>query len=300
MLIGALWGLLAALLNSIGFLFGANYLRHYRSPFRLLVVAHFVMILLGIPCLLIFFPFAALAEPGCYLAALGLWIVAFAVGQSSFFMSLRFFEASRVSSLLGLKIIVLTVIFSLTTRSFPGWSKLLAVLMATGAAMIVNRHDGGSGRSDWRGMVFVMLTLVFYSLSDILETRMIRHIIDCGFPLLRSALAAVAACYTALGILMLPGLFFFRVTRRQLAQGAPYAALWFFSQVALLCCFAAILPVFGNVILASRGLISVLLGALLSWLGFRDCDANLSASQWALRGVGALLMIAAIALYSLS
>ena len=300
MLIGALWGLLAALFNSVGYLFGANYLHHYRSPLRLLVVAHFVMILLGIPCLLLCFPFASLAAPGRYLTFLGLWVVAFAIGQSSFFISLRFFEASRVSSLLGLKIIVLTVIFSLTERSAPGPGKMLAVLMATAAAMIVNRNGKGPQRSDWRGMLFVMLTLVFYSLSDILETRMILHITGCGVSPLRGALSAVAGCYTALGILMLPGLFFCRITRRQLAKGAPYAALWFFSQVALLCCFAAILPVFGNVILASRGLISVLLGALLAGLGFRDCDANLSVSQWALRGVGALLMIAAIALYSLS
>ena len=299
MLIGIGWGLLAALFNSVGYLFGANYLRHYRSPLRLLVIAHFVMILLGIPCLLAFFPFASLAEPGRYLGILGFWIVAFAIGQSSFFMSLRFFEASRVSSLLGLKIIVLTVIFSFTTRSAPGWGKLLAVLMATGAAMIVNRHDG-PWRSDWRGMFFVMLTLIFYSLSDILETRMIRHLIDCGFPPLRSALAAVAGCYTALGILMLPGLFFFRITRRQLFQGVPYAALWFFSQVALLCCFAAVLPVFANVILASRGFLSVLLGAMLAARGFRGFDADLSAAQWRWRAVGALLMIAAIAVYSLS
>ena len=300
MLIGVLWGSLAALLNSVGYLFGANYLRHYRSPLRLLVVAHFVMLLLGIPCLLFFFPFASFTGTIRYLAFLGLWVVAFAIGQSSFFMSLRFFEASRVSSLLGLKIIVLTVIFSLSERSAPGWGRTFAVLMASAAAMIVNRNGGGAQRSDWRGMAFVMLTLVFYSLSDILETRMILHIHGCGIPPLRSALAAVAACYTTLGILMLPGLFFCRITRRQLAKGAPYAALWFFSQVALLCCFAAILPVFGNVILASRGFISVLLGAVLSRLGVRDCDADLSASQWALRGVGALLMIAAIALYSLS
>ena len=195
---------------------------------------------------------------------------------------------------------MLTAIFSLTTREMPGWGKTLAVLMAAGAAMIVNRHRGGVRNFDWRGLFFVMLTLVFYSLSDIIETRMIRHVIESGIPPLRSSLATVAVCYTALGIPMLPGLLFFRLTRRQLIRSTPYAALWFCSQVALLCCFAAILPVFGNVILASRGLISVLLGALLAYFGFRNCDAALTPRQWVLRGIGALLMIAAIAVYSMS
>lgn len=301
MLIGALWGFLAALQNSVGYLFGANYLRHYRSPLRLLVLAHFVMIFLGVPCLLATFPFAGLADPRHYFTLLVFWVAAFAIGQSSFFAALRFFEASRVASLLGLKIIVLTVIFSLATRSAPGGSKILAVLMATGAAMIVNQHNGGekNRKFAWRGIFFVLLTLIFYSLSDIIETRMILHVIGSGVPPLRSALATTAVSYTALGILMLPGLLRFRITRRQLMQSTPYAALWFFSQVALLCCFAAIQPVFGNVILASRGFISVILGALLTALGFRGYDAALTPRQWMLRGIGALLMVAAIAVYSM-
>jgi len=299
MLTGILWGLCAALLNSIGYLFGAVYLRHYHSPVRLLLLAHFAMLLMGIPCLLLFFPFGRLTDPGIYVATLFGGGAAFVIGQLSFFMALRYLEASRLASLLGLKIIVLTVIVSCASRELPGVGRSCAVLLAAFAAMVIN-WNGSSLRIDWRGMFFVLLTLIFYSLCDILEARLVRHLILCGGSPLRSAIAAVASNYSMLGVVMLPGVCFIRITRRQLLRSVPYGMLWFGAQAALLCCFAAIQTVFGNVILASRGLFSVLLGAGLAYFGFARCDAVLSARQWALRGLGALLMIAAIALYSFS
>ncbi|MBR2363676.1 MAG: hypothetical protein IKA79_00605, partial [Lentisphaeria bacterium] len=71
-------------------------------------------------------------------------------------------------------------------------------------------------------------------------------------------------------------------------------------QVFLMGCFALVLPVFGNVILASRGLFSVVLGAMLSFVGLQKLDAVISRKQWILRAIAAILMIGAIAVYSVS
>ena len=65
-------------------------------------------------------------------------------------------------------------------------------------------------------------------------------------------------------------------------------------------CFALVAPVFGNVILASRGIFSVLLGALLAVIGIRGVDANISKKQWIRRAIAALLMVLAIGIYSFS
>lgn len=83
-------------------------------------------------------------------------------------------------------------------------------------------------------------------------------------------------------------------------MSAPYAVLWFFSQIALSTCFAMILPVFANVILAFRGPFSVIMGAALSYFSIHGFDAKMSQKHWMQRALAALLMIIAITIYSFS
>lgn len=62
------------------------------------------------------------------------------------------------------------------------------------------------------------------------------------------------------------------------------AVLWIASQVMLMACFALLLPVFANVILATRGIFSVLLGVLLPAFGLSKFDSRISRAQWIKRG----------------
>ena len=144
----------------------------------------------------------------------------------------------------------------------------------------------------------MIFTLVGYSLEDICETSMVMGAVRSGMPVLKSSLLSAALLYTVLGIVTLPVFLFLKPTRRQVAQGMPCAVFWLGSQIALMGCFALLQPVFANVILASRGLIAVLLGAALPFFGIRHLDAAISRKQWMMRGFAALLMIAAIGLYS--
>lgn len=296
--LGIFLGVTAALFNSLGYLFSATFLRNTNSPLKLLFFTQSWMLLMSLPFTLWLFPFGGFTNSGEYFLTLAAWVVVFAIGQGSFFASLRNFEASKLSSWLGLKIIVLTVIFMVFRHTLPNWGQILAVLISAAAAMLINWS--GAGKLSVRGILFLALTLIFYSLADITENHMVHCLVDSGFSVARSAVITTVAAYTTLGIFSLPGLFLLKATKPQLAASLPTAAFWLVSQVMLIFCFALVMPVFGNVLLACRGAFSVGLGALFALLGWRNLDADITKRQWIRRAVAAGLMIVAIALYSWS
>ena len=147
--------------------------------------------------------------------------------------------------------------------------------------------------------LLLLLTLVAYSSVDMIETDLVVKMREySGFSTLRSSLAVVPLMYTSIGMICTPALYFFKPDKGQLAKAFPYALLWLSSQVLLLCCFAFLQPVFGNVILATRGIFSVLAGILLPYFGLAALDSKIPVSLWIRRGIAALVMLGAIALYS--
>ena len=147
--------------------------------------------------------------------------------------------------------------------------------------------------------MLIFTTLVCYSLVDIVETDLVAKLTSYGggTPLFCS-FAVVTMVYTILGVLTLPALFILKPDGRQMLEGAPYAILWLASQVLLFVCFLNLKPVFGNVILATRGIFSVLAGLLLPYMGMAALDSNIPMRLWVRRIIAALMMIGAIALYS--
>ena len=121
---------------------------------------------------------------------------------------------------------------------------------------------------------------------------------NLGFSDLHSALAVTSIVYTVLGLAALPFIKCVHATGAQFRMAFPYAVIWLMSQASLFICFGNIRPVFGNVILATRGPLSVAFGALLPLLGLAALDSKISARKWIQRGVAALIMVGAIALYS--
>lgn len=296
MIFGIFCGLSAAILNSIGYIFSARFLLNYKSALRLTVASSLVMLLLALPMTIFLFPYGKLQRPGEFGMVILIWIFAYWLGQGSFFMSMKYFSASCLSSLLGLKIVLLALIFMFTAQENPGLWQWIAVLMATGAAISFNWSGAKLGSA--AGIFFLLTTLIGYCMCDIYETRVIQTMMECGYSLMRASVTAAAVVYSVLGICSLPFLFFLRTTRKQLVYAAPHAVLWITSQIMLMACFALLLPVFANVILATRGIISVLLGALLASLGLSKFDSQITRAQWIKRGISACAMIIAIAIYS--
>lgn len=293
---GIICGFLAALCNSFGYLLNARFLKKYNEPGRLLTYALICMLILSVPFAPFLFPFASLINPGQFALKIIVWVAVFMLGQGAFFLSLRFFEASRLSSLLGLKIIVLAAIFILFNHGTLNWLQWLAICISAISAMIFNWS--GAQKQNSLGWIFVFMTLICFSLADILETSLVMQVKSSGFSDLRSAFSTVSILYPALGLAALPGMLKYKPSKDQFCLAFPYAAVWLLSQISLLLCFAKILPVYGNVILATRGVFSVLLGITLPIIGLGELEQAVSRRKWLQRIIGALLMVGAIALYS--
>ena len=84
-------------------------MKRYKEEGRLLTYGMIGMLILSLPFTPFLFPFADLQQPGMFALKVIGWVTVFMLGQLSFFLALRYFEASRLSSLLGLKIIVLAL-----------------------------------------------------------------------------------------------------------------------------------------------------------------------------------------------
>jgi drug/metabolite transporter (DMT)-like permease len=276
MITGILSGFLAAFLNAVAFLFSARFLKKYNSSRHLLVSAHIVMLGLCFPAAFFLYP-GKIIDLSRYLFYVAAWCAVFFSGQFSFFAALKHIEASRLSSLLGLKLIVLTVIFMITARTFPGIWQWLAIIIAAAAAVMINWS--GNSKVNFKGGVFLLLTLICYSFSDICETGMVKCMLDSDHSPLRSAFFATSVAYIVLGIAILPGLLKVKITKEQLFTVFPYSCLWVVSQAFLMICFAKVAPVFGNVILSSRGLFSVILGAFLVLVTGSKLDADISSFE---------------------
>ncbi len=296
MFIGIISGFAAALINCAGYLFSAGFLLHYKSPARLLVISATIMMAVSLFFVWWLFPFGMIPDIWRYMGQVVLTSVLFLLGQGSFFAAMRYFEASRLSSLLGLKIVVLSVIF-IISGGMLNLMQISAVFLAAAAAMIFNW--AGSGKSPVQGWLLLTVTLCCYSCVDMLETSLVVQVQKyTQWSNLYSAIAVVPLLYGTLGVLVSPALFRYKPDAGQLKRACPYALLWLSSQVLLLCCFAFLQPVFGNVILAPRGIFSVFIGMLLPYFGLAALDSRISRSLWIRRAVAALVMLGAIVLYS--
>ncbi len=296
MLTGIIAGLLSALLQAVSYICSAGFMLKYKSSLRLVIFSQLAMGAFCLPFLPFLFPRQLLETLPEFLLWTGAWIVCFTVGQTAFFNTLRTIEASRMSSLLGLKIIVLSVIYVLIMRTPLSFLQWIAVLMSSLAA--VGMNWSGGARFSLKGILWLLVTLIAYSLTDMTETHLVS--MPKTGNIIHDSLAIGAVCYSLLGILTLPFLLKFRWTTKQFVKSMPFALTWYLSQVALFVCFGLLGTVFGNVIQASRGLISIGLGILLLSIGLGRLDSRITPDMWIRRIAAAILMTAGIVLYSVA
>lgn len=294
MLTGIIAGLISALLQSTSYICSAGFMLKYKSSLRLVIFSQLVMGAVCLPFVPFLFPEQLLHMLPEFTLWIAAWVVCFTVGQTAFFNTLRSIEASRMSSLLGLKIIVLSIIYVLLMRTPLSLLQWIAVILSTLAA--VGMNWSGGARFTFKGILWLLVTLIAYSLTDMTETHLVT--MPKSGNIIRDSFAIGAVCYSLLGILTLPFLLKFRWTTKQFVKSIPFALTWYLSQVTLFICFGLLGTVFGNVIQASRGLISIGIGILLLHLGLGRLDSKISPAMWVRRIVAAILMAAGIILYS--
>ncbi len=293
MLIGVFAGFAAALFQSSSYLFSRQYVLRHGSPLLLIVYSQLLMGAISACALPFLAPWGGYMLSGEFFLCLFGSLAMLAIGQFAFFQALRTIEASRISSLLGLKIVLLALLCMILRDGGVTPMQWLAVFLSAAAAMGMN---WSGGRFTLSGCCYLALALFVFCWADLAEYRLI-HMAESG-NLVRDAIGMTALSYFTLGVCTLPFLPRVRRSARLLRDAAPYSVVWLAAMAALFTCYGTLDVVFGNVIQSFRGVISVGLGIVLARLGFGRLEPKAIRSILIRRWLSAAGMMAAIALYA--
>ncbi len=291
---GIFCGLSAALLMSVSYIFSKRFILRNGSPFFLTLYAQSLQGGFGIILLCcIWNRFSLPHTPYSLMLVLGAGFCHI-FGNFCFFRTLKELEASRLSSLLGLKIAMLGLICMIFFGKEIRLLQWGAVLLATIAAVGMNFTGG---RITLKAAFWLFMTLLGYSLGDLAGTYLF-DAIQAESRLLQS-LASVGTS-SLVSALMLAPMFCLKKYPKKLSlalDAAPYAVCWFTSLLFLFDCFSKLGVVYGSILQAMRGIFSVLLGLLLIKLGFTGYEPKVGVRAWIRRFLMALLMFSALVLY---
>ncbi len=295
MIFGIIAGLLAAASQAVSYLFSRRFvIRHENGTVPLLVGSHMIM---GGVSLVVLAAFHRIWIPCLSNAAVPVAVatVAYLAGQALIIPALRLTEASRVAPLLGLKVFIVALISaSFMSQSFTGmqWT---AVVLSVSAAFLLNRIGGALPIPS---LLLVLGACVGYSFSDLAVRRVVLSFGET--PLFLASILSVALCYSLAGLFAALVWPFFRCSRTQWKDAAPYSAAWLVGMIFLFACFGSIGVVFGNILQSGRGLISIGLGVLVAHFGSGVIEQRAEPALVLRRAAAAGLMIAAVALYYLT
>lgn len=287
-------GVLSVLFICGSYIFSREYMRRNKDAVKLAVFSQLVMALGGIILLILYSSFYRIPWNLKLFAVLAGQVMTFLLGQTAFFMTLRRVESSRVSALLGLKILALALIALALGRHLKQM-QWIAVILCTVGAVGMNFSGGKMAISS---CLWLLLSVLSYALCDMCVTELMMMM--PGKSMLFNSLGVVGICYTALGIAVSPALFKYPLSKKEIKAVIPYSILYFFSMIFLYTCFGFIGVVFGSIIQSGRGIVSVLLGIVLVHYGLDRNERRISLSKWIQRFVFAAVMLTAMLLYSLS
>ena len=219
----------------------------------------------------------------------------FLIAQVTSFYVLTFVQASRLSPLLGMKVVtiaILTPVFLGTHISPMQWA---AVVLSTVAAFLLI-HIGG--KLAWQATTGVATMVVCYSLSDIGIVKLVNALAGNGA---MAAMIAVVLIYMMAGVFGVGCLIAYGIPDRGTWKLAmPYTVSWFISALLYFISLQFLGVVFAIIIQATRGLQSIALGVFLSHHGFHYLEEKTDRATLIRRIAAAILMLMAIVLYFVS
>ena len=152
-------------------------------------------------------------------------------------------------------------------------------------------------RISGRGALFLTLTLLGFSTTDITGARLVE--LMPGQAVTVEAICVMSLAYILLGAIAAAAFVKVKFEREKLNGAFPYAALLFVAMLLLFASFGMIGVIFGSIIQAGRGIVSVVMGVFLAKRGYADIEPDVSPRLWIRRAVMALLMMTAIGIYLL-
>jgi drug/metabolite transporter (DMT)-like permease len=222
-------------------------------------------------------------------------------GQFCFFSALKHSEASKISGMLGFKIIFLaliSIVFMNQHFSLLQWG---AVLMAVIATLVFASSDklDCNFKENLPIMGWVIATCLGYASCDIISAAGIRHLMDETSPL-KATLLVVAGQYMILGIgsiYALPKII--RKDKALLKDAIAYSLTWYTGILFLFLSFTLINVVLANIIQSTRGLTSIGIALIVTKLGHTHIESKMTKTTLGKRIVVAILMAFAVILYVL-
>ena len=151
------------------------------------------------------------------------------------------------------------------------------------------------------GALWLLMAVVGYSLTDISVKQLINCIeAETGKGVL-SIFIAMSISYFYLGIFSLLVLLFARsIKLKHLKPALTFSCWWFVAMLLLFACFGLIGPLFGNIVQSGRGIIAVIIGAVIAKFGWSEHEERLARSVLIRRIASALLITCAIILFALA
>ena len=291
---GVLVGLLAAFFQSISYLCTRIFVKiHGNDIVTLFALSHIIMGIISVPLAILLLP-EKMPELSSYIWVLLSSSIFYLLGQLFLFSALAKSEPSRVSMLLGLKIFMLAIIGFVFLHQGLSFYKWMAVILSSCSIMMLS----GSGKKmDLFSFIFVMLACFSYCFSDLSIKALINNFIYIG--VFRGAVLSSSLCYILCGFF---GLFLLllkphRITKETWLYSLPFAVSWFIAMIFLFSCFAMVGVVFGSILQSTRGIMSIVLGYLISNFGFEILETKITKKVFVLRILAAILMTGAIALF---
>jgi drug/metabolite transporter (DMT)-like permease len=293
---GVVLGLLAAVCQSLCYLFSRRFVtRQMNRSSVLFALSHAQMGVLAV-ALLPFCYNADIWNVRAYAWPLAGSVIFYLTGQAFLFRAVKLTDASRVSPLLGLKLLVLsfTAVFLFSERITP--LQWLAVGISLAAAVGLNYSGGGIPR---RGLLAIGGACVAYAFSDLSIVAMTKVL--APHHEIRGILLGACLAYVicgGIGALLTGAGAPEDRTLQKWKDALPVALTWFAAMIFLFICFRLLGAVFGNIVQSMRGPFSILFGAALAARGHVHLESEVSRWTLARRLAAALLMCAAIALFA--
>ncbi len=290
--IGIPIGLLNASAQALSYLFSRRFVTGPgRNTRQLMALAHLWMGLFSLLLLPLLWRTPMAGWGGTWTALLGA-AGFYLFAQTCLFWTMRQTEASRVSPMLGLKIVFLAAIVTALAREDLEPIQWLAAGLAVVATVALN-HAGE--RLPLRALVGILLTCLGYACSDINISYLLEAIGGRDFG---NATFAAALVYTVcLGY----GLALYTAQPRASAEewrlALPFALAWYLGMLFLFVSISLNGVVLAVILQSLRGPISIGLGVLVAGWGWHALERRQTKKDLLKQVLSALLMCLAIGLY---
>jgi len=289
---GIVLGLTAALFQSLSYLFARRFSSGRANPHaRLLASSHIVMGVVALAALPWVWP-EGVRWDWTWGRPVILCTLYYLVGQGAMFLALQKAEASKVSPLLAIKVVMLAFLtWSLAGAPLttPQW---LGVAFCLVGAFLLTFDGGGLGG---KAMIALLGACLFYSLSDMNITDLVRAFEAQRIPRWDAVLLSVCVSYVLGGVLCLALIPFVKDIRiSDVKSSAGFAFFWLVAMVFLYATFSIVGTVYGNILQSTRGIISIVLGAVIAGMGHHHIEARTTRAVFLRRLTAGVVMTAAI------